>query len=319
MRLKQQGIALLTALVLLALCTVIATALAFAAGFAIRRAEGTTAFDQAWQAAGAAEAFAAYALDDDSRGGSNDDFPGEVWTRTLPPTEVSPGVTLSGQLKDLQGRFNLNQLVDGNGIADTFAIDEFKRLLRGLHIDDHYADLMADWIDTDNSPLPNGAEDSFYSGQPIPYLPPNRPITSSSELMALPGFSAELFTTLSPYVTALPRDTLINTCFAAGEVLDALTNSQQWSGPNGAQALAKLRGSKCFPDRNTFMASFFGSSIDRTKLEAQIATQSRFFSLRSVISIGSTEFALYSLLMRDKQTPGAGPATVRVITRSFTE
>ena len=315
---NESGIALLTALVLLALCTVIATALAFAAGFAIRRAEGTAAFDQAVQAAGAAEAIAGYILDDDSKG-STDDFPGERWTQTPPSKEVVPGIVVAGRINDLNGRFNLNGLIDSSGVDDQFSIDEFKRLLGILDIEQRYADLMADWIDADNSPLPLGAEDSFYSGQSPPYRPPNLPITSISEMLALPGFTPGMLAKLAPHIAALPRNEKINTCFISGELFDALVNTQQWTGPNGTTALAKNRGTKCFPDKNTFMANFLGSPADKIKLEAQIGTQSRFFSLRSFISIGSTEFALYSLLLRDKTTPGAGPATVRVITRSFTE
>lgn len=321
---RQSGIALLTALVLLALCTVIAAALAFAAGFAIRRAEGTSAFEQAVQAAGGAEAVAAFALDQDSQGGSADDYPGEIWTQTLPPREVVTGILLAGQLNDLNGRFNLNSLVDSNGVDDPFTIDEFKRLLGLLGIEQRYADLMADWIDADNSPLPLGAEDSFYSSQPAPYRPPNLAITSISELLALPGFTSNMFATLAPHVAALPRDQQVNICFASGEVLDALLGSaqQQYSLPNNKAVLATNRGGKarkCDPEKTTFLGQYTGPPADQPKFNAQIATQSRFFSLRSIISIGSTEFALYSLLMRDKQTPGAGPATVRVITRSFTE
>ena len=78
----------------------------------------------------------------------------------------------------------------------------FRKLLETLKIDPHYADLLVDWIDTDIAPqATQGGEDTLYLTQAPPYRPPNTFIIHPSELLALPGFGAERYALLAPYVT----------------------------------------------------------------------------------------------------------------------
>lgn len=61
-RVRQRGVALLTAILLVALGTIIATSLGYETVMTARRGEGDFAFDQSLLAAEAAEALAGYAL-----------------------------------------------------------------------------------------------------------------------------------------------------------------------------------------------------------------------------------------------------------------
>ena len=93
-------------------------------------------------------------------------------------------------------------------------------------MDPKWADYIVDWIDKDTTPMfPDGAEDSVYMEMNPPYRTPNLPITSTSELMALPGFTRADFDRLAPYIVALPIGTQINVCSASPYVLDALTGA----------------------------------------------------------------------------------------------
>jgi general secretion pathway protein K len=315
-RRHQSGIALLTAVVLVALATVVAAAIAFDTALTARRGGGGAALDQSLLIAAGAEALAAFAIGEQMRQSSTEIHPDQAWARSIGPVEVVPGATLSAQLEDLQGRFNLNDLVDGKGEANEAAAEVFARLLEAIGLERSWAPVMVDWLDTDLNVQPGGAEDGQYSGESPPYRPPNRAIVSPSELLALKGFGAERYAKIAPYVTALPRGTPINLCTASGALLDAITDEKQWAG--SPDALARNRAGKCFPRTQGF-ENFFRDREEYQKVEKAIGLRetTEYFQLRTFAGIGTSEFALYSLLHFEGAAGGA--PRVRVVMRSFTE
>lgn len=309
-----RGAALLAALLLVALATTIAYAISFDTGLSLRRAAGADGQDQAQLVAGGAEAIAAEALVRDRRSGTT--HARQDWARALGPIEVTPDAIVSAQLEDLQGRFNLNTLVDAQGKADPFAIEIFAELLRRAGLEPRFATLMADWIDADDQPIDaTGAEDAIYTAHIPAYRPPNRPLTHASELLALEGMSFERYVRIAPYVTTLPRTTPLNLCSAPGIVLDALTGEEQWT--RAPDALARNRERGCFPTRDAFRAQF----ADMTRHSHIVSSiglteRSDFFALRTRITVGTTRFSLYSLLMLED---GPGAARARVLSRRLAE
>ena len=72
---RERGVALLTAIILVALATIVAAGIAFKNGMTARRTSSAFMFDQAIQYAAATEAMAAYVLREDRKNkGSTDDF-----------------------------------------------------------------------------------------------------------------------------------------------------------------------------------------------------------------------------------------------------
>src|SRR5207247_6935404 len=111
-----------------------------------------------------------------------DDLSGE-WAKpqTLPFEDYGE---IHGNIEDLQGRFNLNNLVSANGVIDQSMLIQFTNLLTALQMDTRWAGIIADWIDRDNAPnFPDGAEDSVYSLLTPQYFTANRPLLSTSELL----------------------------------------------------------------------------------------------------------------------------------------
>jgi general secretion pathway protein K len=309
---RQEGVALLLAILLVAIATILAAAIGYGSAMAARRGAAAIAFDEGLLVAEAAEAFAAFGLRADFRTGTEFDFPGEAWGKPVGPIEVTPGVQLEASLEDVQGRFNLNSLVGPNGIADAESVLIFQRLLEMVGLEPKWAQLMADWIDTDSQPgFPDGAEDNFYTTQNPPYRTPNMLITSSTELLALPGFGRDRYLKIAPYVTALPQDARINICSASGFVLDAMIEGRVEFGSD-PKKLATSRQSACFPKLTDYVASFGGDTSGFSKISQRISQNSHYFRLTSIVSIGTTQFALYSLLLRDTAT-----GMVRPIQRSF--
>jgi general secretion pathway protein K len=287
--------------------------IAFRNAMTARRGVSNFALEQALLITEGGEAIAANELAKDLQS-NNVDHNGEAWHTRL-ALQVAPGTMIEGQLDDLSGRFNVNSLTDGNGAADPVSIAVFERLLANLDLPARITPLLVDFIDADTQPEPNGGEDSLYSGLTPAYRPPNRPITSISELQALAGMDAPTYAKLAPQVTALPRDQRqINLCTASGELLDALVNQRQWTG--APAKLAPLRNSGCYPNKTQFQQLFAVNPNDYAKVQGLVAEQSQYFQLSSIVTIGTQEFALYSLLQR---LSGTNRAAVRVITRGFAE
>jgi general secretion pathway protein K len=305
---NQRGIALLTAIVLVAIATVLATAIAFASAMSARRASTVFGADQALLAAEGAEAMAAYVL---RQSGVNQTEVAlnQPWAQTYGPFELLPGITLDFlQLEDQQSKFNINNLAPG-GASNATAMAAFSKLLTGVGLETKWAPLLADWIDSDIEPnFPDGAEDSVYLGQSPPYRTANLPVTSISELLALPGFGRDRYNRIAPYIAALPSGTPINICTAAGVVLDALSGSTEWD-INPQQLLARRQAEGCFPAQSAFQASIGNQPQGSTQLP--YGTTTSYYRLRSFITIGTARFSLYSLMQRD----GAGQ--IHVILRTF--
>jgi hypothetical protein len=226
----------------------------------------------------------------------------------------------------------------------------FKALLAAVGLEEKWAGLLVDWIDVDAVPsIPDGAEDSTYLGQTPPYLTANRYITSTTELMALPGFDRKHYDLIAPFIAALPASTKLNVCTAPGMVLDAYIGPghQEYGGAE-ADTLTKNRTSAggCFPALQDYAKSFNATNGNSWQTPAPapgaapaprtgiaqgttgpapgaaaptaqgvvslVGQSSNFFRLTSVITIGSTEINLYSLLYMDTTY------AVRPIQRSFT-
>lgn len=305
---SQRGIALLTAIVLVAIAAVLATAIGFASAMSARRATTVFGADQSLLAAEGAEAMAAYLLKQ-SGPNSTQDALNQPWAQTYGPMQLLPGVMLEfAQLEDQQGKFNINNLAPG-GVSNATSIAEFQQLLGLLGLESKWAPLIADWIDTDDQPnFPDGAEDSVYLAQSPPYRTANIPVSSISELLALPGFGRDRYNRLLPYISALPPGTAINVCTAPGVVLDAISGKVEYS-TNPQQLLARRQAEGCFPTLTVFQTSL--TNPQQAVGAMPLGQSTSYFRLRSFITIGTARFSLYSLLQRD----GAGQ--IHVVVRTF--
>jgi general secretion pathway protein K len=274
-----------------------------------RRSANLFALDQGFQVALGAEGWAADILRKDAQDSQTDHL-GEIWAKSLSALPIDEGVgTVEGRIDDLQGRFNLNNLVFSDGTTNEKAVKQLERILGMLEIEPAWAAAMADWIDADTQPgFPDGAEDSVYSGLDPPHLAANMPITRASEVMVLPEFGADRFRRLQPYVAALPVGTKLNVCTAPGIVLDSLSESQRQFSLD-PEDLAKRRKDACFPTLEELRGTL--SQADYDQIKDTLSESSTYFRATVWVTIGTTQFTLYSLLAR------GGAGTVRPVLRSF--
>jgi len=292
---RQRGVAVLTAMLVVMLATVLAVNLAWQTSLDLRRTENMLMQDQAREYAEGAVALAADILEEDTRTQSaNVDHTGENWAQRLPPMLVEGGA-LEGYLEDAQGRFDLNSLIDPvAGTKDEAAFQQFQRLLTALTLDPKLADAVLDWLDPDQVPELQGAEDDRYTSRVPPYRAANFWFTSTTELLAVEGFDLEQFNLLAPHVTALPPSPtgephLININTATPAVLRSLGENLS---EVDAEQLAAMRPYDEVQDLETL--------VDPALLP-RIGVASSYFRGVVTVSIGTTRVTLYSLLERSGQ------------------
>lgn len=227
----------------------------------------------------------------DDRRASNIDYLGEPWALRLPPIPVENG-SLSGLIEDQQGRFNLNNLVK-DGKVNLAQRAHFQRLLSILGLPPELADAVADWVDADSEPQPEGgAEDEYYLALPSPYLAANRPLIDVAELVLVRGFDESVRARLRPYVSALPVFTAVNVNTASPEVIAAVVDDLSL---DGARALVEKRDRTYFRDRADFQ--------DQLPRDVKVATEdiafsSNYFMVQLRVTIGSAQARSIALLAR---------------------
>ena len=185
---RQGGVALITALLVVALATAAAVAMATRQNVDIRRTGNLLNGEQAYAYALAAESWAYVILRRDQEDNEYDSL-GEDWASALPPIAVEGGF-VNGRIEELQGRFNVNNLIVDAGepsepevAVDAEQLAYFRRLLDVLGLEPALAPALLDWIDADiNSTFPDGAEDDAYLLAEPPYRAANRILVNISEL-----------------------------------------------------------------------------------------------------------------------------------------
>lgn len=309
-RSRRQGIALLTALIVLAITAALAYALTADTGLAIRRTAGSASQEQAREISAATEALAASLLREALEDPSASLHGAQRWARPYGPVEIIPGYLMEARLVDLQGRFNVNALVNVDGRPNELARRTLERLLQNVALEPQWAPKIIDWLDPDDQPLDGGAEASNYSALTPGYRSANRIITSTSELLAIEGFDLDRYRKLEPHISALPRDAGVNLCNATGPLLDALTGERQWSGAE--ESLQRNRQAGCFPRSEVLRNSLADpAEFDALRSALGIGERSRYFGLFGYVSSGRSGYTSFSLLRHDE--PGTGQ--IRVLLR----
>lgn len=217
---RQRGVALLVALLVVALATLLIATLLDRGQLATARTRNVMRGQQADAYARGLEAYAAEVLVRDDNGIDNHD---DIWSMPLPPTPV-PGGLIGATMIDRNGCFNLNNLVRDDGTPQTLWVARFRRLLLALDLSPAIADTVTDWLDTDASAQPAGAEDGIYLAHAPPYRAANRRFTDASELRLVAGVDADAWQKLAPHVCALPTATRLNLDTASVPVLMALAD-----------------------------------------------------------------------------------------------
>lgn len=322
---RQRGVALITALVILAIAATLSAAMIWQGGLDERRTATLIQGNQAMEYALGAESWAEQILIRDFKqpqsGSSNNGVNlGQDWAQQLPPLPVEGGQII-GHIEDMQGRFNLDLLQSQGQTAAVYKA-QFVRLLTALNLDPAIADAVSDWVNSGTIPTqPNGAKDDFYSRLQPPYLTALAPMTSVSELELVKGMTPQAYAALLPYVCAIPLSIgsststpgtgtapggwALNVNTALPLLLTTLSSSVS---EDQVAAVVAARASQGIPvgDFNKII-SFQSTNPNAAGAPPPVGNTSSYFLLTVTVEIGSTHVTMYSLLY----SSGASVSAVR--------
>lgn len=319
--LQQRGVALLVVLVLTGLCAILLTGISWRHQLDSARSERVLVQEQAILLALSAESWARKILRDDL--GQNDiDSLQDDWAQAIPLLPVDGG-TLTGCMRDLQGRINLNNLAGYNldrwqedmislAANDLTSVLNLWALLELDASEMRAADLI-DWIDADqDSILASSAEDGDYLLEQPPRLTGGQPLATLEELASVRGFSAHDVAVLRPYATALPRPTAVNVNTASPEVLAAISSLFD---PLLIELVLEARPFASSEEFFEFLQESLGY-LTMAELQTQLppvlfTVRTEWFELLATVDLLGQRIHLRSLLHR----PGSG--SVDVLMRHF--
>ncbi|MFK7853203.1 MAG: type II secretion system minor pseudopilin GspK [Granulosicoccus sp.] len=344
---SQTGVAIITAMLLIALGTITMVAVVSRQQLDMQRERNEGVIQQARAFGISGERFAAALLFRDTQAGlrENSDSLDDDWAQTIPPVPID-SASIQGCVVDMQGRFNLNNLINAEGEAVEQYTTQLKRLLAELNIDQLKAEAIVDWVDKDlNATIPDGAEDDYYTGLEVGYRAANAPMVSVSELQLVKGFSSavqeerEDYELLLPHIAALPTTngpTSINVNTATPEVLASLSDEikplaadlSRWdtgayedypecenifdlAADDGPETLVEERD--LTPYESTLL---FDQQVDSADSGEEVAppgsydVKSRYFQVRIDVEAEGIKLSQYTLFERD------GEGKTRVLYRS---
>jgi len=295
---RTRGVALLVAVVVVAIITLMATQVSTFTLLDESRVSGMMLADQALEITFGAEGLAQETLQEIINKEPDKINLSQAWAvpQSLP---YSTG-RIDVQVEDLQGRLNVNNVLNANGTPNLVVIEQLRRLFRTLQIDPSLVDKWVDWVDADNQPYgTNGAEDAVYLSLTPALRPANRPVTSVSSLRYLPGLEPEQYERLRPYLAALPSGTKLNLCTARAAVLASLADGFAAFSQDERQ-LNQQRRSGCFPKLADVQPILAGQLRDPAvigQITGQLAENSNYFMVHSTITQGSFSLTSHSVLL----------------------
>lgn len=293
---KHRGVALISALLVVALATVAAVKLASDLQLDMRRAANLITRDQAWEYLLGGEQFASYLIDQAIKQDRLNELLGQE--STLPVD----GGFLSGRITDLQGRFNLNNLLGPEpGQTNDLGYEQLTQLLSRLGLKPTFADAIRDWVDPDRDPFSgDGAEDNYYLGLEVPYRAANRAMESPSEIVLIRGFG-EIEEKKRPdllnEITTLPPGSKINVNSASEAVLAAMGFNQDSIAAITARRETDGAGPFKSLDDLKALKQFETEELDTSGL----SVTTEYFLLEARAQIGRTRLQLYSIIHREEK------------------
>lgn len=302
---QQQGVALITILLVVVIATVLGVSMSTDQHFAVNRAR--TFFDQGIvrQYALGGEELARQILHQDFIEAPLTDHLNENWAAKDLRFEFEQG-EIELLIEDIQSRLNLNSLaIEGEGRR--LAKERLTSLFAEQGLDATYVDRILDWVDQNNSVSALGAEDFEYLGLERPYRAANVPMVDLSELRLILEMDSVKFAQIVPYVTTIAdANTKININTATPQVLQAIAPGLSLSAAESIVAVRDSNGP--FIDLNDFTDTEEEgmANVD----DAGLSVRSSFFQVSIRARFQDRFGYLTSIIQRD---PTDG--TMRVIYR----
>jgi len=303
---RQRGAAVLMALFVAALATLIVTGLFWNQFVLLRTIENQQLVSQSRLLLRGALDWARAILREDAAR-SNYDARTEPWATPLAPTRLdqlgetsalASQATIEGDIDDAQARLNLRNLVGGDGQIVERELAALRRLCALLSVPEATADLIAQRMaDAFAPPPPSGGEQP--KPRPIPLVLPR-------DLFAVEGIDPDAAAKLAPHIVVLDEPTPVNVNTAASEVIAARIAGLTWMDANR------------IVEQRTQLGYFRDVADLRNRLgdkatglmPQDVSTSSRYFFVRGRVRLDRASTGMEALVKRG--LPGA-PAPITVL------
>ncbi len=302
----EEGAALLTAMIIVALVATLAGAMVWQQWRAIQVEAAERARTQsAWILTGALD-WARLILREDARNGGIDHL-GEPWAVPLAEARLStflatdkentddaPDAFLSGAITDAASHYNLANVVNGNHI-DPVELAALQRLCETVGVSADVATRIASGLRDASPPQAAAAPASSAASAATPEPPPaaDPPLMPRSvRQLAWLGIDAESLRLLEPYVVLLPDKAWVNVNTAPREVLVAAIPNLDLATAERIVQQRQRSPMKSVADVQALAPSLPASSFER------LAVSSSFFEVRGRLRLGDVVLEQRSLVQR---------------------
>ena len=288
---QEKGVALITVMLILALATVLAVSMSSRQQLDIHRSANVFNFEQAYQYVLGAETWAKQILKRDLKDNKTDSL-NDDWATVLPPLPIEGG-QMSGQIEDLQARFNINNLVQ-NGKTQKIYLERFKNLLRNLELNEDLASAVVDWLDPNEQVGFLGAEDNEYLNLSPPYRASNQSMDDVSELLLIKGMDFDTYEKLRPYICVLESGTEINVNTASAEVIRSINKDITLE---DAKDLIKDRNKEIYDKLESFLQH---PLLQQKKIKKEgLSVSSNYFQINSKAQLERISVEYMAVIRRE--------------------
>jgi general secretion pathway protein K len=301
---QQQGLALISVLLIFAIVAVLAGAMIERQGLDIQRSGNLQALQQARAYSTGIEYAVRSGLQLDFENNKEVDHLLEEWAKshTYP---LSPG-TAQIQIFDAQARFNINGL-HPSAANKAVQLQRFKNLLAELGLDEGIALNAAKFMDKDSQ-----TDDDYLSAE-IPYRASYKLFKHPSELLLVELVDAKSYRALTPYISTLPITATINVNTASNTVLSALSSG--WSiaeadkviSGRGDEGFKKVDDFWALPEVEPFTkkesdADKDGKNTKEVWAKEDFSVNSEYFEVFAKVDLADRTATVEMLLYRNAET-----------------
>jgi general secretion pathway protein K len=299
----QRGAALLMAMVIVTLVATMSASMVWQQWRAVQVESAERVRAQAqWVLVGALD-WARLILKEDVRNGGADHL-GEAWATPLAEARLStflsadasntddaPEAFLSGKVDDATSRYNLRNLIDGNGEVDTKELALLRRLCEFASLSPSLADGLAQayrkaflaQLSSDSTVLAKLGGESGLALAPL--------MPQTVDQFVWLGLDAVTVERLRPYVTLLPDASGINVNTAPKEVIAAAVDRMDLG---TAERIVQVRQRTPFKDASEITKVLGSTTLDLSRLRVT----SDFFEVRGRLRLEDNIIEQHHLVQR---------------------
>ncbi len=304
---SQDGFALLTVLIIVALVATLSSQLLYQQHLSVSRSAHMLHQAQSLSVAWGLEDWVKRGLELDAKNNQNDHLQ-ELWSQPLVSVPFAGG-DISGQLYDLQGRINLNNVQASEQQQRERWQQLIDRWVTRIGLETPLSEVLTDWVDLDQEPLPGGAESDSYLLMQPPYRAANQPLVMLEELNQLQGFQKiayEPWLAIKASASTLPSVTPINVNTASKVVLMSLTD---WMNESVVDSWIELRKQTPAAETAEFRRFMQQQTGQTPELLADalpdwlISIRSDYFLLQGQINYGDAQQGVSAIFYRPANSP----------------